>query len=359
MASETTPHKTKVTVDGEVRPLAASLTAFRQRHQDWLGPLESEGPVYRLPHKTIQGLRKPPAGQRPIMSHEQAKAEVAFTDLCLGNKAVGVWNNRFVCPSYLVRPDALSETMLLGFNWTKKQIQTTLQFVGKTDSIALRLKGYVGWLVTEPAFLAKRDELASRWQALSAAERPYPIARSVQLSATLKEKQSAKGAIAAFQQDLNGFLDRWGLMEMLTWDLPQPQGPLLPAPVALDSPAMPKHGLHIVLPLHYPLTGTDDLLRQIHQQQVCLARDLGMDTSMAGLPHYEAYGQMLEVHLLELAIRSRYGKPGQRRGLVTVMEASMAETLKRSVDQVQKLRKAISACRAGKRSSVRWLRTRD
>ncbi|MEI8376275.1 MAG: hypothetical protein WCJ35_25935 [Planctomycetota bacterium] len=122
---------------------------------------------------------------------------------------------------------------------------------------------------------------------------------------------------------------------------------------------MPKNGLHIVLPIHYPLTGTDDLLREIRQQQVCLARELGVDTSMAGLAHYEAYGQMLKVHLLESAIRSRYRKPGRRKGFVTVMEAVMAETLHRSVDQIQRLRKAISACRAGKRLSVRWLRTRD
>jgi hypothetical protein len=37
----------------------------------------------------------------------------------------------------------------------------------------------------------------------------------------------------------------------------------------------------------------------------------------------------------------------------------MAGALQRSVDQVQKLRKAISPCRAGKRSSARWLSTRD
>jgi len=68
---------------------------------------------------------------------------------------------------------------------------------------------------------------------------------------------------------------------------------------------------------------------------------------------------LLKVHLLESAIQSRYGKPGRRKGFVTVMEAVMAKMLHRSVDQIQKLRKAISACRAGKRLSVRWLRTRD
>jgi len=360
MVLETTPHrKIAVTIQADLRPFTTTLTAFRQKYLEWLVPLESAGPVYRLPRKAIQGLQKPPAGHRPIMSDEEAEAETAFSDLCQNNKAVGVWNDNFVCPSYLIRPDSLSENMLRGLNWTRKHVQVARFLVGKTDSIAARLKGYVGWLVTEPAFLLGQDKLASRWQALPAEERPYPITRSVRLPVPPPEAQPARQAAAEFQHDLDEFLDLWGLMRMLTWDLPEPQGPLLPAPVAADSPAMPKHGLHIVLPLHYPLTGTDDLLRQIRQQQVYLAQDLGVDTSMAGLPHYEAYGQMLEVHLLELAIRSRYGKPGRRRGLVTVMEATIGETLKRSVNQVQKLRKAISACRAGKRSSVPWLRTRD
>jgi hypothetical protein len=146
---------------------------------------------------------------------------------------------------------------------------------------------------------------------------------------------------------------------MLTWDLPEPQGPLLPAPMAAHAPAMPKHGLNLVLPIHYPLTGTDDLLRQIREQQISLARELNLDISMAGLPHYEAYAQMLQVHLLEITIRSRYGKAKRQQGLVTVMERVVAETLDRSVEQIQKLRKAISTCHAGKRSFVHWLQVRD
>ncbi len=359
MVLETTPHKLTLTMQGGVRPPNISLAAFRQKYLEWFVPFENAGPVYRLPRKAIQGLQKPPIGQRSIMSAEEAEAETTFSDLCESHKAVGIWNDSFVCPSYLIRPDSASENMFRGLNWTKAQVQTSLAFLGKTDSLAVRLKGYVGWLVTEPVFLRDRDALASRWQTLPTDERPYPIARSVRLPVPPPETQPARQTVAEFQQDFDAFLDLWGLMTMLTWDLPEPQGPLLPASGTADSPAMPKHGLHLVLPLHYPFAGTDDLLRQIRQQQVYLARDLGVDTSMAGLPHYEAYGQMLEVHLLELAIRSRYGKPGRRRGIVTVMEVAMAETLKRSVDQVQKLRKAISACRAGKRSSVRWLRTRD
>jgi hypothetical protein len=65
---------------------------------------------------------------------------------------------------------------------------------------------------------------------------------------------------------------------------------------------------------------------------------------------------MLEVDFLERTILSRYGKPPRRRGLVTAMEHSIAEALRLSVNQVQKLRKGIAACRKGKRTAVKWLK---
>ena len=49
------------------------------------------------------------------------------------------------------------------------------------------------------------------------------------------------------------------------------------------------------------------------------AREEGLDPSMAGLPRYEVYAQMLEVDLLEVSIRSRYERPRQPRGFITVM----------------------------------------
>ena len=197
------------------------------------------------------------------MSDEEADAETAFSELCQNSKAIGLWNGDFVCPSCLVRPDPLPDDAVLHrLKWSPRHIPVALSLVGRTDSIALRLKGYVGWLLTEPVFLGSRDELASRWQALPTDQRPYPIARSIRLPSPPPGARQAQNTVAEFQQDLNEFLDLWGLTKMLTWDLPEPQGPLLPAPVTADTSAMPKHGLHFVLPIHYPLTGTDDLLRQ-------------------------------------------------------------------------------------------------
>jgi hypothetical protein len=143
---------------------------------------------------------------------------------------------------------------------------------------------------------------------------------------------------------------------MPTWDLPEPQGPMIPTLINASSPAMPRHGLHIVLPTHYRLTGTDDLLRRIREQQVTIAKEQKIDASAAGLPHYEAYAQMLEVHLFELTILSRYGQPRRPRGLMLALEEAIADALGLSVNQVQKLRKGIAACQKGDRSKVKWLK---
>jgi hypothetical protein len=120
---------------------------------------------------------------------------------------------------------------------------------------------------------------------------------------------------------------------------------------------MPRHGLHIVLPIHYPLTSSDDLLRQIRQQQIELARENDLDASLAGLPHFDVFAQMLEVEHLERAIRSRYGRGGQRGGFVTAMEHAIAAALNLRIDHIKRLRKGISACKRGRRSTVRWLRS--
>lgn len=348
------PH---VVISGLVRWPGPALATFRQKHPNWLETFEGAGPVYALLPMASEALLKPPPGRQPILTGSQVETELAFFDMCRAFDAVALWNGRFIGTTYLVRPPAPSEADQLGLNWSPEQIKTAEMLVGKTDSISGRLKGYMGWLVTDPEFLLARDELAAQWHALPETSRPYPIVRSLAVPKGPPESGLASEPVAAFQQMLNAFLDRWGLTRMLTWDLPEPQGPMLPSPIPADSPAMPKHGLHFVLPTHYPLTGTDDLLHQIQKQQANLAQEHGLDATLAGLPHFEAYGQMLEVDLLERTILSRYGKPKRPRGLVTVMERSIAEALGLSAHQVQKLRKGIVACRKGKRSTVKWLKT--
>lgn len=49
-------------------------------------------------------------------------------------------------------------------------------------------------------------------------ERPFPIQRSVRYDSSPQGARKAGKALAEYQAQLNGFLDRWSFMEMLTWE---------------------------------------------------------------------------------------------------------------------------------------------
>jgi hypothetical protein len=220
---------------------------------------------------------------------------------------------------------------------------------------SLRLQGYVGWLLTEPAFLAAAGQLAGRWHALPGHERPpFPL-RRLHRHPQAAGLSAPSAPAAAFADDTRAFLDHWGLSELATWDLPVPQGPLVPSPLPPGAPGLPAHGVHIVLPLHYPVPGNDDLLQQILDCQRQFARMQALDESLAGLPHSKAYGGMLHVIHVERVARTRLGGGAAPRGFVDRLEKAIAAVLGGSVEQVRKLRKAIADCRRGRRARITWL----
>lgn len=340
---------------GVIRDTSATIEEFLRQYPNWLRP---DVPTYCLPPKVIARLQMPLVGHAPILSAESAAVELAFSALCAKAIAMGIWNGSPIGFRLLQPPPAApTPQSLRRLGISPEQILATVQGVERTATMMDRLKGYVGWLVVDPGFRAARDRLAEQWRLLDSTDRPaFPLRRSIKLQQPEKGMKEAAGVTATFQEALNAFLDHWGLVCLVTWDLPEPQGPLIPALLPPNSAAMPQHGLHIVLPIHFPLTGADSLLFEIQQQQASLGKHAGLDPSVAGLPHHEAYGQMLEVHQLEATIRSRYGRPGQRGGFVSQLEAAIEAGLEIDVASVQRLRKGISACIRGKRGSVRWLK---
>jgi hypothetical protein len=226
-----------------------------------------------------------------------------------------------------------------------------------TQESSVRLKGYVGWLLTEPAFLNELGQLPHRWQALASEQRPlFPLGRTGRFLPPASAGNLSSD-VQLFQQDLRVFLDRWGLTQLSSWGLPDPQGPLLPNPLPPGSPALPAHGIHLVLPLHYPLQGDDNLMQQIFNFQRQEARELGLDESLAGLPHFQAYAALFDVLHLERVIRSRLSE-SRPPGFVMALEQAIASALHCSLASVQKSRKGISACLRGQRARVAWLRPR-
>ena len=228
------------------------------------------------------------------------------------------------------------------------------QLSQRVADAAVRLKGYAGWLLTEPAFLAECRSLSQRWDALPDADRPrFPLSRGSFHSNLPEElRRTASEAGVAFGAEFFHFCDRWGLAGMASWDLPEPQGPLFPSLLPPGAPALPQRGLHLYLPIHYPLTGDDDLLARILRDQQTLAAEVGLPRSAAGLPHYKAYATILEVIHWERVILSRFDSARPPRGSVGHIKDAIAKTLGISIDQVAKWRQAISSCRRGRRDAV-------
>jgi hypothetical protein len=166
-------------------------------------------------------------------------------------------------------------------------------------------------------------------------------------------------ADANFVSAFIAFCDRWGLIGMKTWDLPEPQGILFPNLSLENSPALSRHGVHIVVPICFPIQDNDDFVTRILKEQRALARRKDIDPSAAGLPHARAYARILQIIHLEHTIIGRYGPARKLPGLISIVRDAIAETLNLSGDQVEKWRKAISACRRGRRSSVAAFHTRS
>jgi hypothetical protein len=346
---------------GPVHDWFAQWQAFRHSHSAWAAGFPPGEPVYCLPRPAIDQLALPRGTSPPVLDAPAAAAERDFTGLCRRHPAVGCWRDSPVIYGPLTPPppEPTPELMRL-LNWPRAE---QLQLRGALEAAreaALRRKGVPGWLLTEPAYLGQVDDLAARWRALPEARRPpFPLGRALAVPAPPEGSRRAGPVVADFAAALGAFLDRWGLAGLATWDLPDPQGPLLPNLFPAGAPATPAHGVHLVVPLHYPLQGDDGLLRQVFDCQRQAARELGVDESLAGLPHHQAYATLFDVLHLERAIRARLTGRPRPPGLVSRVEAAVAAGLGVSTDAVIKSRKAIAACLRGERARVGWLRPRN
>lgn len=333
-------------------------------HSDWVMARHRAGTVYCLPDPAIAALTIDNRLTKPPLDAGQAAAERAFTALCDDFHAVGVHHGLFVTGTQLnERPAGLDQDLLAyakqHWGWTDANVRAIEAAFPKAATASDRVKGYVGWLLTEPAFLAEAAGVRDAWEQLPAAQRPaFPLHRPLPAprarAAGIKRRQVP--AVQDFGTRLVAFLDKWALTQMATWDLPVAQGPMVPNLLPPTSPAFPRHGIHITLPVYYPLTGDDDLLTEVLRLQQQAAREVGIGSSAAGLPHHQAYAQLVDVLHLERAIRSRFPGLKPPRGLASRVVAAAVACLGLSEDHVTRYRKAITRCLRGERDRVPFLR---
>lgn len=331
------------------------LEAWRRCHHEWLGRFPSADPIYPIPEQVI--------GCVPLNSYFDPDAEAAELELagiCREARISGVWRPWPVCYDLLLPPPPLPPLSTLQSvypGWTARDHANLSAATGRAATARDRLLGVAGWLMTEPAFRSELADVRADYDALPEGYRPvFPLGRVLQLNSRMLSRTAHPDLtpVEPFRERLTQFLDRWGVCWLATWDLPTPQGSWMPHASAPDSVVRPTHGVQVIVPVHYPLQGDDDLLRLIREQQRQQAGDLGLPAGLAGIRHHEQYAQMFRLLHLEHAVFSRF--PDARpSGLVSAFEAAAAEHLGLSAESVRRMRRWIAACRAGRRDSIRHL----
>jgi hypothetical protein len=347
------------------------LQVFYKRETEWLQSVGRGEPVYCLPPEAIEQFAAVRGRRIPLIDGATASLEQQFWDVCRRANACGLYGDQPVFYPCLWEPYGLSpeqfKKILYPVYGEAFDAATLMEVhIASWD----RLKGYAGWLVTDTEFIREREQLRSQWAQLPATAQPCPpfdqvahlnastILAIEEYCAKLSSKPSNSLPLTkikmSFLEAMSEFLRRWNLCQLTTWDLPLPFGPLLADDLSRHSQAIPEHSVQLILPIHYPLTTSDTLLATIREKQKRVARQQGLNPQVAALQHYVSLGRMMQVQHIEHTIRSRYSGTG----LVALIERAVAASLGLSIAQTAKLRKAISACRRGKRDKVPWLNAR-
>jgi hypothetical protein len=347
---------TVITALGTAANFQAAWAAFRDDHASLLEHLQPDAPLYPLPATVVAALATN-NGRWTGISAEAVAAETALRALCARFHSAGWWRDRPVHCHYLVRSfPALTEGARERLGWSQTNIRQFEVAARNADVMAHRIKAYAGWLSCEPDFLAATDQLRGQWHAMPAAERPDSLSPQTSPAAAAPNSNVASAMQGDFQQQLVSLCERWELTGLASWDLPLPQGPHIVQHLPANSPALRRRSVTVSIPFFYPLQADDRLLDDILHEQQRQADERGIDSSAAGLRHADAYAQILDVVHLERIVRSRYPAPS---GFVPCLLQGIAATIDRSINQVDKYRKAISACRRGNRQRVSWLNPRS
>jgi hypothetical protein len=347
------------------------LQRFCRQESAWLHSIGQGETVYCIPPKVIDWLAAPRRPREPLIDSVTAARERRFWNVCRHANACGVYGDEPILYPCLWEPYGLTPAQL------KKILYPIFGDVFDAETLMLahtgaweRLQGYAGWLVTDPGFIRERDRLRTQWENLPDTMQPRPPFKltssleataieaveeySATFSSTFAHRLPLTKMKVAFLKAVSEFLRRWNLCQLTTWDLPLPFGPLLADDLGKHTQAIPEHSVQLILPIHYPLTTSDSLVAVIRERQQQVAREHGLSPQIAALPHYTFLGRMLQVQHIEQTIRSRYSGTGA----VTLVERAVAAFLGVSVAQTAKLRKAVSACRRGKRDHVPSLNVR-
>ena len=148
---------------------------------------------YKLETKAIDVLMRRTGQQRPFLSSEREKAERTFTWICEAHFAIGFWRGRPIANTPLNQAPPLpteSELLLRVFQGNRSAIAELAPLLQESRSASIQIRGYTGYLLTDPTFLRQVEALRRTWKQLHHTEQPrFPFGR------VLRDRQEGtKGA---------------------------------------------------------------------------------------------------------------------------------------------------------------------
>jgi hypothetical protein len=326
-----------------------------------------------------------------VVRAEDAAAERAFARLCgeYLSGTVGVWREAPVVYGLLAKlpPVTFTPEQFAALGWDRlgRSYDACLRELDAgNDRVAASRRQMLGWaghITFDARYRVERDALCRRdhdlggvltWpltpraaearvaggaatdrDPLASLDGPGPVGTALILSpdaarqlgagaATLPWGRSAHAdAVRLLVADAVGFLARWDLARLVTWELPEPQGPVdhLPAGAAgLLNPNQPVS----VRPAYLNPPPAEDLRRQQLTAQRAAAREVGQSVrgpaaGIAGRDGRPSQNEMaLRLWLVEGAVRARYGNP---RGLVARLTDAFCTQYALTRDSVMQIRR--------------------
>lgn len=318
---------------------------FSSKHGEWVQRQNldsSAGDVlYGLPLTIVGHLARPLKFGRPILSPEDVAAETSLAKLCEKHRAIGVFIDRPIAFEPLLPPPPAPFLEELQWFAKRDDVGASQKALRQTKEIAARLKGYVGVLLTSTGFLLQREQLRQKWHKIPAKIRPgLPLARTML-------DEAAPKSLGRFFREFDVFCERFQLTRMVTWDLPEPAGPLLdgtPKPARL----LAGRAAQLAIPAHFTIRSKDsrDLRRAIANRQRIASLDAGLKANFSDARTMQTFGKIFEIEHFQRIICARYGAPPRPKGFMNRLNEALASHLQVGAAHFRDLYRRLSKLRS-------------
>ena len=349
---------------------SSGIENFFAENAAWIGA-EHHGAghsTYALPEEVISRLAQPAVRARPLISPDEANVEEAYRALCIRSHAVGFHRHRPIINPLVDIGESEIPAVELAHLVSTAPVELSMELAEEIVSDRVLdwalLRGYIGWLLTNHEYLSELHQLRSRIESAIAAAPAFDEVRfplmlnemsNCQAVAALDEcieKANAgsgnaselRDRFAANQQvvdahgEAGGFLEKWNLVQLTSWELPFPMVPAIsnrdascadstrfPSSIGISTPSFYKDYLDLIDEMKKRNTGTADSASEFVQQ----SRSAPTFSHIFVIQHFER------------VLRDRYPGLNARRGAASAMETAFADHLELSLERIRVLRKKI------------------